>query len=369
MTTFKKIARESLTFQILVACIAIFILGRVYMSVTHSAHPFPFMLPASSDLTWFVSGTLTWWLSHDDLGHLLENIIPTLLLLPLVQGIYGRRTLLYYLILVNLVNFSMHFLFFAYAGLLGLSHFMVGLFPLLCIGLLIYIKKCSIFFFLYLVFLVLILISVISAGYTAFVQFMSIISLESPSELVSDVAHSSGFLVGFLFGLVWYIRGRKEKRKFRVIAAHAGVGKTELSELYQDTFVDLIAMHHRYSNYPKELEKEEEYLKADPSLARKKGWQKKYVRKIIRSLIFSNKILLIVPDDEVLALLRRYRVPVLRCGENLGDFVPSAIVRKRAEKQYVDISVLQSHRGVDINADSPDLLEYQREFPGTCETR
>lgn len=90
----------------------------------------------------------------------------------------------------------------------------------------------------------------------------------------------------------------------RIIAAHAGTGKTILAINYPDNFVDFVCMPYKYY-LPDEEPVEREASKADWSLDMREDWPENYVRAIAQELTQHDKFLLIPPAMNVLSSLAK----------------------------------------------------------------
>lgn len=88
----------------------------------------------------------------------------------------------------------------------------------------------------------------------------------------------------------------------RIIAAHAGTGKTTLAKARPDMYVDFVAMPYKYY-LPDACEENKESRKADFSLEIRDEWPQNYVDAILNDLKLHNKILLIPPVGNVLHAL------------------------------------------------------------------
>jgi hypothetical protein len=93
----------------------------------------------------------------------------------------------------------------------------------------------------------------------------------------------------------------------KIIAAHAGTGKTTLANNHPNAFIDLVAMPYKYL-LPDTLQKEHEANKANPDLERHPEWPENYIE-AIKEAMKTGKTLLIPPAYQVLCKLYIFGIP------------------------------------------------------------
>ena len=104
-----------------------------------------------------------------------------------------------------------------------------------------------------------------------------------------------------------------EMKRERIVAAHAGTGKTTLAKLYPDRFVDFVSMPFKY-DLPEEFdENENESSKADPNHELNISWPYNYFDAIKTEINSSDKILLVPPDQRLMWMFRSEDIPFVLC--------------------------------------------------------
>ena len=123
-----------------------------------------------------------------------------------------------------------------------------------------------------------------------------------------------------------------ELKRERIIAAHAGSGKTSLAKQYPEIFIDFVSMPYKYHMPDNYTDDESESCKANPDYELNMDWPDNYFAAIISKLNSSNKMLLIPPDWRLLYMLYRAEVPYLLCyPENTAE--AKAAYQKRYEER------------------------------------
>ncbi|MCL2604683.1 MAG: leucine-rich repeat domain-containing protein [Defluviitaleaceae bacterium] len=93
----------------------------------------------------------------------------------------------------------------------------------------------------------------------------------------------------------------------KIIAAHAGTGKTTLAANHPENFIDLVVMPYKYL-LPDTPQEEHEANKANPELEIHPEWPSNYI-KAIKEAMKSGRTLLIPPSYPVLCELYRGGIP------------------------------------------------------------
>jgi len=98
----------------------------------------------------------------------------------------------------------------------------------------------------------------------------------------------------------------------RIIAAHAGTGKTTLAKMHPERHVDFVAMPYKYYLSNGDIE-DAEHRKADFSLEMQKEWPQNYIDAILHELEQHDKILLIPSTGNVLQSLAAAGIAYFLC--------------------------------------------------------
>ena len=110
------------------------------------------------------------------------------------------------------------------------------------------------------------------------------------------------------------------KRRTKVVAAHAGTGKTTLASRHPDKFIDFVSMPFKYHLPEGFGETESESGKADPDAELNFDFPENYLAAILAELDKSDKMLLVPPDRRLLRMLEKEGVRYILCyPENTED--------------------------------------------------
>ena len=104
-----------------------------------------------------------------------------------------------------------------------------------------------------------------------------------------------------------------ELKRERIVAAHAGTGKTTLAQQRSDVFLDFVSMPYKYILTEAYSDDESESCKADPDYELNMDWPENYFDAILAELDKSDKMLLIPPDWRLLWMLEREEIPYILC--------------------------------------------------------
>ena len=105
----------------------------------------------------------------------------------------------------------------------------------------------------------------------------------------------------------------EDSRHIKIIAAHAGTGKSFLAKQNQDKYIDFVCMPYKY-HLPKDFGKiENEACKADFSLEMRFCYPYNYFVAIKGLLEKTDKTLIIPPDRKLLRLFRGENIPYFLC--------------------------------------------------------
>ncbi|MDR2166776.1 MAG: hypothetical protein LBE35_02860 [Clostridiales bacterium] len=105
----------------------------------------------------------------------------------------------------------------------------------------------------------------------------------------------------------------------RIIAAHAGTGKSYLAGLKPEEYIDFICMPFKYHFDEGFGEGEGEAIKASPDLELNWEYPENYVEAIVKTLAETEKTLIIPSDSRVLHLLQGQNIPYLLCYPENSD--------------------------------------------------
>ena len=143
--------------------------------------------------------------------------------------------------------------------------------------------------------------------------------ISGKEDEIKRLYHLSSYEVDFSYGTMNYncknclpLLETALKRE-RIVAAHAGTGKTTLAKQRPDIFVDFVSMPYKYhvpDNYTAE---ESESCKADPDYELNMDWPENYVEAIMSELGNSEKMLLVPPDWRLLWMLEREEIQYILC--------------------------------------------------------
>ena len=103
----------------------------------------------------------------------------------------------------------------------------------------------------------------------------------------------------------------KELNRIRIIAAHAGTGKTTFAAQNPERFIDFVCMPFKYYLPENYNEDKSESCKADFNLEMREDYPFNYVEAIRNTLNETDKTLIIPSASEVLWLLRCENIPYL----------------------------------------------------------
>jgi len=98
----------------------------------------------------------------------------------------------------------------------------------------------------------------------------------------------------------------------RIIAAHAGTGKTTLAKAHPERYVDFVAMPYKYYLPDGDIDNTERH-KADFNLEMKEEWPQNYIDAILHELELHDKILLIPSAGNVLQCLATAGIAYFLC--------------------------------------------------------
>ena len=116
----------------------------------------------------------------------------------------------------------------------------------------------------------------------------------------------------------------------RIIAAHAGTGKSYLAQLHPEKYNDFVCMPYKYHLAEDFDASENESCKADPDYDLNWDYPDNYVEAIKDALSKTRDTLIIPPDPRVLHLLKNEEIPYLLCyPENTDE------AKEEYRKRYV----------------------------------
>ena len=104
-----------------------------------------------------------------------------------------------------------------------------------------------------------------------------------------------------------------ELKRVKIIAAHAGTGKSTLVKRFPERYIDFVCMPYKYS-LPKAFdESENESCKANPDHELNCDYPDNYIEAMMSELNKNDKILIIPPDWRVLLHLQTEEIPYILC--------------------------------------------------------
>jgi hypothetical protein len=132
--------------------------------------------------------------------------------------------------------------------------------------------------------------------------------------------------------------------RIKIIACHAGTGKTTLAKRNPEKFIDFVCMPYKYYLPKKFNENESEACKANLDHAMREDYPQNYFEAIQKTLKECVQTLLVAPDWRFLDLLRREGIPYLLCyPENTED------AKESYRKRYTDRGNTEDFIDIFIN--------------------
>ena len=106
---------------------------------------------------------------------------------------------------------------------------------------------------------------------------------------------------------------KAELKRVRIIAAHAGTGKSTLAKKFPERFVDFVCMPYKY-HLPEQFdENDNESCKASPEHELNFDYPDNYYDAIISEFNKHNKTLIVPPDWRLLMLFNSKDIPYILC--------------------------------------------------------
>ena len=134
-----------------------------------------------------------------------------------------------------------------------------------------------------------------------------------------------------------------ELKRERIVAAHAGTGKTYMAKLFPEKFIDFVSMPYKYHLPDEYAPEDDESCKANPDYELNMDWPENYFDAIMAKINNSDKILLVPPDWRLLWTLTKEGVPYILCypekTEEAKESYRKRYVQRGNTKHFLEIFI------------------------------